>query len=365
MTKKMIITACCLLLAGAGLVGIGILSGGTLNFYYALGSKVITDARQQYEMQTETVESFDSIDVKLDGLNVKLELVEGDAYSVTYPQETKDLSCSYQIENGVLQLKTKKKHQFTFFQINFLGFEEEGEAQTMKITVPNGTKMSEVKVDSSAGNVTVNKIDANKMHYNLEYGDMEIVDCKAQAVEISNESGDVFMSGITCDDCVCALEYGKLTVEDSSPGRIVVQNDSGNVKIRSSELIDGDFALSYGNLDIKNSNVQTANFVIESGNAIIENVILGQAMLEMSYGSLTAKALTVEALAGKMESGDAKLSLSGTKTDYTIRLMVESGDIRVADEKTAGGSYQYDAQASASKITLENEYGDICLDFDK
>lgn len=363
MKKKMIIIACCLLLAGMGFVGIGILSGGTLNFYYALGSKVNTDSQLQYDMQTEKVESFDSIDVKLDGFgDCQLELIEGDGYSVTYPKENEYVTGGYKIENGVLKLETKKKHRLVFFQIDFLN--HKSEKQFMQITVPKGTKLSSLKVNSEIGDV-VNALNADEVIFDLEYGNVEIAGCESRSMQITNESGDVSISEIDCDDCSCEVSYGKVTITDSSLGKLIVKDESGNVKIENTDLVDGNFTLSYGKLNMEDSNMQTAKFNLESGDAGFDNVTLGQAELKMSFGSLTAKGLTVETLTGGLESGNASLFLTGTKEDYSMKLMVESGDIKVGEEKATRGSYQYDAPNTVSKIELENEFGDIRVEFEK
>ena len=363
MKKKMMIIACCLLLAGMAFVGIGILSGGTLNFYYALGSKVITDSQLQYEMQTEKVESFDSIDVKLDGFgDCQLELIEGDGYSVTYPKENKYVTGGYKIENGVLKLETKKKRRLVFFQMDFL--DHKSEKQIMQITVPKGTKLSSLKVDSEVGDV-INALNADEVVLDLEYGDVEIAGCEFQSMQITNESGEVSISELACDNCSCQVSFGKVTITDSSIGKLTVENESGNVKIEKTDLADGDFTLSFGKLNMEDSNVQTAKFNLESGDAGFDNVILGQAEIKMSFGSLKAEGLTVETLTGDLESGNASLFLTGKKEDYSMRLMVEAGDIKVGKEKVTGGSYQYDAQNTASKIELENEFGDIRVEFEK
>lgn len=328
MKKKMMIIACCLLLAGAVFVGIGILSGGTLSFYYALGSKVITDSGMKYEMQTETVESFQGIDVRLDsisGSGLKLELIEGDDYSVTYPKENQYMTCSCSVENGVLKLKTKNRPRFVFFQINFLN--NKVEEHIVQVCVPRGAKLTDIKAVHESGDMLVNALDADMISLDSECGDVEVKDCRADSMVISGENGDVSVSGSACGEGSVTLSCGNLTIEDSSLGSFTVENETGNVKIDGADLVDGSFKMSYGNLDLKNSDIQTAKI--------------------------------------SLESGDARLSLTGKKTAYAIKCRGEFGEIFVDGEKMSGGSYQYETQNPVSKIDLKSEFGNIKIDFEK
>lgn len=364
MKKRVIMIACCLLVAGAGLIGIGMAAGGTLEFSYALGGKVITDS-DAFDMQTETVESFDSIDVKLNGVansGLKLELIEGDAFSVTFPKDNDYFTCSYQVENGVLKLETKQKHRLVFFQYNFLNFK--GEQKTMQVTVPKDTKLSEVKVVSASGDVLVNTMQADKMSLSVEYGDLSIADCETKSLEVSDESGDVSLSNSNCEKVSLALYYGKLALDQCDLDVLAISNESGDVSVKDTNVSDARYKLAYGDLKLENANGETVNINLESGDARLENMILGQLDVKLSYGNLSAENLTVKTLTGSLESGSASLYMTGKKDAYSLKLTAECGNIKVDGEKI-DGSYQYDARSTDYKIDLKNEYGDIKIEFEK
>lgn len=366
MKKRMIMIACCLLVAGAGLIGIGIAAGGTLEFYYALGGKVVTDSDINFDMQTETVEHFDSIDLKLDdGVaynDLKLELIEGDAFSVTFPKDNEYFTCSYQIENGVLKLETKKKQRLVFFQYSFLNFKSE--PKTMQVTVPKDTKLSEIKVVSESGDVMINGLQTDKMLLSLEYGDLEITDCEAKSLEVSDESGDVSLSKVICEDVSLTLCYGELALDECETDVLAISNESGSVSVKDTNASDSKYKLSYGNLELENSNADIANVNLESGDVSLEDMTLGQMEVKLSYGDLSAENLTVKTLTGSLESGNASLSVSGEKDVYSMKFVSESGEVKVDGEKM-GGNYQYDAKTSDYKMDLKNEYGDIKIEFEK
>ncbi len=325
----------CLVLMVSGVVVsfIGVLLGGKLFFSYTLGGRVKT--QESIHMKTEETEPFHDIVIHVESFDVMV--VEGDRFQVVWPESNEDMDTECKVENGTLSLVQKYRKQFYIFNFDLISLGKNGinvntsisgnqlKNNQIVVMVPDKTELNEIKLQSEMGDVTVENLNAEKLNLNLSYGDLEL-------------------SGVTADSLRC-------------------ENDCGKVRLENAELGQTIGRLSYGGIIISDSLLGNTDMVLECGDAKISESIGKKLEFDMAYGSFKAEGLLMDSFEAKMECGDVKAKFKNPMEQYAVEIECECGNIKIGG-KDEGSHYNYENSAAGDNaVEIENEYGDVRIDF--
>lgn len=166
-----------------------------------------------------TLDSFDSIKINLSmgSLVVK----EGNSYEYSYEFNEK-LTPSLEVKNGNLIVKQSN------VSVN-VGNINNGKGELI-ITVPKGTKLDNIDVNASMGNVSVEGINAKKLDGSLSMGNLELSDSTVSDCELSLSMGNLEIKNVTADSIEAALSMGEINF-DGTAEKIKLVTSMGEVTV--------------------------------------------------------------------------------------------------------------------------------------
>ena len=179
------------------------------------------------------LQEFSSI--KVDCHVSAIRIQEGDSFQLksTYNRESLKPNC--EISNGRLTISQKHYRKSPFYQ-----------ACKLYLTVPSGTKLDFIEIDSDVGDVEIRDLSGNKIRIDLNVGKIELSKIDFDEILIENNVGETSIStnnDISEYSMDLSTDVGDVSVADNtykqqyksnvnSSKRIVVDNNVGAIKIR-------------------------------------------------------------------------------------------------------------------------------------
>lgn len=326
--KGISIVALVLLLLGISFTVCGLLLGGTFVFSYTPGQQVNTSRNQNFHMVTEEMESFHSIQVDADYFDVRV--TPGTTFSVTYP-EGEWMDCAYTVEDGKLSLTVREKGKSGIHVFGYWGFapslfdNEDNEDDTIIVTIPEGTDLKDIIIQSADGDCMIEQQSADSYTLDLSYGDLAFTDCSGKNVDIQSGDGDVDIHSSKFDSLLGSLSYGSCNVEDSVIGTV------------SLELSDGSLNMSNGTI----SSVAAT----------------------LSYGDFTIKHTKVDFIDARLSDGDFTASIDEAEETFSTNIDAKDGDVTINGKDM--GEHHMSTGSAKKTISVESSYGDIDIRFGK
>lgn len=244
MKKGIWIASLSCFLVGAACITIGLIKGGRLGFRVNLKNhKIITVDSKDVIKYDQQVSEFENIQLDLSVIDVTIE--EGDDYRVAYMIE-EDLKPEIEVKDGTLYVSGKKSDTF---DINLsVGFENMGDdLNTMKITVPKGTKINKGEFHTSTGDIDITGLDLNELSIYGSTSDISLKNVKMEELFIDVSTGAVELDNIKAEGMSIKTSTGDVRMDNLDIG-------SGNVRTSTGE-INGSFVRKLGdyNLDVTSS----------------------------------------------------------------------------------------------------------------
>lgn len=214
-------------LVGAACITIGLIKGGRLGFRVDLKNhKIITADSKDVIRFNQKVDKFDKIKLDLSVIDVTIE--EGDDFRVAYMLE-KDLKPEIEVKDGTLYVSGKKSDTFN---INFsVGFENLGDdVNTMKITVPKGTKIEKGEFHTSTGDIIMSDVDI--------YG-----------LNITGSVGDISLKNETINDLFIRVSTGEVELDNIKTVSLDIETSTGDVRLENLDVDSGNVRTSTGEIN--------------------------------------------------------------------------------------------------------------------
>lgn len=368
----LIICFCCLIL-GSILYGAGIVLGGSSYFYYSLKDGFI-DAGNWEERVSETAElpSFDKIDIRVDYSDIVI--TEGDSFSVEYKEilygNDESEQNYWKVENGCFTCDRKKGSGkrgvvgvnlgFNWFGLDNFGWYPSD--NYIHLTVPRGTELTGVKVESSFGDISLSKL---MVRENIEIytksGDIKVDTVSASELKTNNSFGEMKILGTDLDTVHIELQSGDLELSNSSLGDLYLKNEFGSVKITDCNSATGDFLIGSADLSAVSFNVEK-EFTIEGkfGDLNFTDCSMEYGGWNTENGDINAKNLAVKnKLEAKTKFGEISLKMKDGLAPYRYECYTHFGEVSVGRDNKGG---KENGGSGTVPLILESENGDIELE---
>lgn len=150
---------------------------------------------------SKELEAFTEINLDAEVMSVTVK--EGEDYHIQYDY-SKVAEPSYEIENGTLCIKQKEKG-FSLFRMG-------NRRCSMEITVPKGTELKFVKMDTDVGDLNINEI-------------------QTESGDLYSDVGNIRLKGTKIGKATIETDTGNVDLEQCSFTELQVKNDVGNTKI--------------------------------------------------------------------------------------------------------------------------------------
>ena len=208
-----IVTVCCII-AGALWH-----CGGWFNHGLRLGGINVFGSADLGEMMNveENIGAFSSVDIDL-GIG-DLEIREGSDYTLSYDYP-ENIAPEYEIKGGTLSVN-EKTHG-----INVNASYD----CKMVITVPSGTKLDDLDVKCSLGDIKIFGISSSMLTVDESLGAITINNAEYDTMKVSNSLGDVDVSGVKADSIKGNLSMGSLHMDDVNIKDVDCENNMGDIK---------------------------------------------------------------------------------------------------------------------------------------
>ena len=221
--------------------------------------------------------------IKVESTSTDIEVVENDKNEINVKvydeKEQKDV-VSVKVENDTLEIYDKKKNNFHFFNIGFIG-----KGPRIIISIPKDTKYN-LDFETTSGDINVEK-NMNNVNIHVTSGDISLKN--ALDTKIKSTSGDIELG-----------EVSNLNIHTTS-GDVKAKKVNTKVNI---ELTSGDITINEVNLS-KNSSIKAVS------------------------GDITIDKTNDIYIESNTTSGDEDVFDSNRKATTELKIKTTSGDIEV------------------------------------
>ena len=324
MKKGLLITVLlmiALFLAGAVLIVIGIVRGGSLAFTVDFMNQRVTTSKDRELLKGEVeTDSFDAIYIDVDAADFSI--VEGDTYMVKY-QLYDDTEPVIEVKDGVLNVKRLMDGKSGFIGFDFAGFNDPKEKTFVELTVPKGTSFGKSSIIVNAGSVKVSGYDFAELNLEVDAGDIDFSDMTTDSLDINIDAGDITLNNINTGSLTIDNDAGAVNLDTVTADTFEADNNFGAITINKCELKDISLSTDTGDIDIK---------------------------------ELRCDKASIEADVGAID-----LNMIGEEADYDYELGTDAGNVKVAGN-VKGDEYQTN-NGKSKQIKIENDCGDITITF--
>lgn len=220
-----------------------------------------------------------SIDFEINRAN--LEVSEGDVFSIKYQKHSNsDFEC-YIDEDGEWHISgSVRSKRLSLY--NIISWFENGEKDTIYITIPAGTELSDFDLEVNAGNVEWKDITAGDFDIDVNAGNIELYGVNIIGkMEISCSAGNVEVDNASVSDLYISLSAGNVDWSGDARGNINADSNMGNVTIRLSGDVDDynyDVNSNMGSVTLNGKEYEGWSETINIQNGAEKNIILSSNM---------------------------------------------------------------------------------------
>lgn len=368
--KRFLIICLCCIIGGGILYGVGMAFGGNNRFYYSLKHGYI-DAGNWTEHVSERAElpAFDRIDIKTDWSDVVI--FEGDSFSIEYEDVVyadRTEGSYWKVENGCFIHDKMKQKKEGVVEVNlgfgpFFGQRSEYPVDChIKLTVPRGTKLKDIRIKSGYGDINLSNLTlSDNLEMTTSTGDIKLDNISALKIISNNSFGKMKIGDTKSEDVKIEHANGDIEFTDSSIDLIYVMNEFGDTKVTNCNSRTGLFMLENGEFEAANYNLEEMlKAEMCFGSLKLKNCSMASGIFFDENGDVVAEDISVkEKLESKSHFGDVRLKMKDGLAPYRYECSVKYGEIYIdGDEK---GSKENGGRGTIPLI-LESENGDIKIE---
>lgn len=352
-TKKLILISLCLVIAGAVLLGAGMLFGGHPGVVFSRNGifSPYADSRP-YVLEKTKINKFSDVEIKI-GSYADIQILPSgdDQFYLEYKLDGDYGEPSCDVRKNTLTLTHTGSSRHLGIHFFYFGSYASGTGVQAYITlyIPKDADMGNLNVYNDSGNVSIEGLAFGDTKLDVSYGDVKLQDMNFQDLELNMESGKLKAENLTMQDLLLKNEYGDVTLEKITARDAEMTLESGDLKADGFTSADLTARAEYGNVELEDFSVETADFVLSSGN------------LRMDAKELTG-------LICKNEYGDVKIKLPKDLAEYSVSARSEYGHIDLPGDApgqyiSSGDEAVYKAAGkSEGMIKIEVESGDIVIE---
>lgn len=334
MKNKFLISCAATAAAGVVLAIAGFVTGGWI---YGIGADwkgihVYAPALEEKNKDTgsgmmkqseELPQTFESIQIRAEYADIRVERTDGDAYSLSYdlPGYCELLK---EVKDGKLLLTMQLRHSAGFGQVKWFWFglwpgngtgTSESETASITVLVPKDAKLSEAFFLTDSGNITCKGIQADTLQATAAYGDINLMDIQAREMEMKLEAGNLQMEQAQGGSCTVTNEYGDALFENMAlAGDMKIYMESGDIRFHDTTMRGLELKNAYGSVNGEQTVFEQMQMSVESG--------------DCSFFDLAFDSLSIQE-----EYGDVDLKLRRDVSDYGYELRTEYGEIEIEGQK--------------------------------
>lgn len=314
--------------AGGRVYGIGADWKGLHVYAPALEEKNGDDGSDAAGQNEELPGEFDHMQIQAEYADIRIERTDGDAYSLSYhlPGYSELLK---EVKDGKLLLTIQQKGSARFGQVRWFWFgfwpqddmnAPESAGASITVYVPKDAKLSEAVLLTDSGDITCEGISADRLKMTDAYGDIDLLDLRAQEMQIKLESGRLKMERVEGGSCTVADEYGNASfAQVTLSGDMQVHMESGDVCFRDTVMRGLELKNAYGSVDG-------------------EQAVFGDMQISVESGDCTFAGLAFDSCSIRQAYGDVDLRLDRDVAEFGYELRTEYGEIQI-DGKSMGEAY--------------------------
>lgn len=177
----------------------------------------------KYKAENLKLEAFQRINLEV-GHNADVWLLEGDSYGIEMYYYGPDYKIEYTNKDGILtvrdELKNAEKSSFWNEEYNYV-----------EITVPKGTLLTEVELQSVSGDIDLDRVHAEEINVFTVSGDCYLSDVVTRKGEIGSVSGTIDLENVQSSVMSVAATSGDIYLEGSLSGETALHSTSGYVDV--------------------------------------------------------------------------------------------------------------------------------------
>lgn len=247
-----IITVCCV-------------TGGTFYRVGTRGSRLWGKSKMT-DISAE-LEAFDKIDVDAELMDVTI--TDGERFYLNC-EHTNGLEPVYEVKNGTLSIRQQPYHSWGIHDSHC----------TLTLTIPAGTAMDTIDVQTALGNARMEGITASNCELHSNLGNCTAEDCSFGESDLNTNMGEVFVKSTTMGDAKANSDMGAIEVEASSFDSLDAAASMGDIRVDSAQRLDEyDMELTTDMGSVKINNHDEGTKYHQSGDD-------GKLELETSMGSI-------------------------------------------------------------------------------
>lgn len=347
--KIYIVSAICLTVGGI-LWGIGVLSGGRVYGMSMDGSgiKVYSDKTLQTSdndrMVNDKIEldAFDAMEIDVEFADCSV--IASDHYGVEYQLIGRYVpEIKVEGQKLIVQENTSKfggNHQF--FSIGFTGDAwTDSEPTYVKIYVPENYEGTDISMNVSCGDITLDSLRAEKITIDNSFGDLNFKTLEFDTLTVRNESGDI--------------DGDTLRGREAS-----IESEFGDIHVKTSEVSGMNYELSSGSIELDAVRGENLVVISEFGDVNVSNGILNKSLdVETDSGNCMLSKVVAEIMEIEASFGNVQVEMEKPK-EYNMELTAEFGEIRVEDQE-CDSTYKVINDNTEKQIVINNSSGDIVI----
>ena len=193
-----------------------------------------------------TQNAFKKLIIRVSTLDVVIE--EGTDFAVTY--HGREAYCPHvQEKEGELQLEQPELVGTVVFH-NLSGTEEK-----LRLTIPSGKSLKSIRVKTSNGDLTVEKVDSDDLNLKSSNGDLKAAKATFKSAELLTSNGNVTVKSVNATDLRLLTTDGDVAVENVKADTLNVTTTNGNIGYDDVTIRDGKARLMAGDFKVKGGRI--------------------------------------------------------------------------------------------------------------
>ncbi|MEG0386181.1 MAG: DUF4097 family beta strand repeat-containing protein, partial [Solibacillus sp.] len=254
---------------------VGFTSGG--NWYVIKDNsgfyvpKEQTLAPQSYELG-----AFKNIIISIEHSDI--ELLPSDSFSMEVIA-FKPTDVTYVVKGDTLTVKSNNTNN-NAMTIGFGPFK----TPSIKIYVPTDVLLSNITIDSSFGDINLEKLKYEQFNLDVSYGDVSFKNVESGHTEITNAFGDISLQQFTSESLVVHNEYGDIGIAGELNGKTTINSSFGDIDLQllnNKNALGFELSTSFGDLTVNEKDYGTKLSQLHEGKNQLE-VSLSQGDLELT-----------------------------------------------------------------------------------
>lgn len=227
---------------------------------------------QSYELGT-----FKNISISNE--HADIEILPSDSFSMEVTAfEPTDVT--YDVKGDTLTVKSNNSKD-NAMTIGFGPFK----SPSIKIYVPQDTSLSTITIDSSFGDVELQKVTYEQLNLDVSYGDISFKNINSGLTEISNAFGEMTLHQFSSNSLVIDSEYGDIEVTGELNGKTTINSSFGDVNLQllnNKSNLGFDLSTFFGEITVNDQDYGSKISQLHDGNTQLD-VSLSQGDLELSF----------------------------------------------------------------------------------